>query len=158
MKHLSKGIFVLIAVSFLLAPFGVLQAAQEEVKKEDTGKHCCFMSKNDSDKDKTEFKAEYKGKTYYFCCEKCKAEFEKDPEKCLQTCKDKDKCCEAKVSYVCPMKQCEVKTDKPGKCPKCGMELKKVVEHTTECKHHKEEQEHEHEHKHDTEHKHEHKQ
>jgi len=149
MKHVSKVLFVLIVVSFLLAPFGVLNAAQEEVKKEQTEKHCCSMSGKEMNKDKAEFKAEYKGKTYYFCCEKCKAAFEKDPEKYLQECKDKEKCCEAKISYVCPMKQCNVKTDKPGKCPKCGMELKKVVEHAADCKLHKEEQEHtEQEHKH----------
>ncbi len=153
MKHLSKVVFVLIVVSFLLAPFGVLAAAEEEAPKEKAEKHCCFMSKKDIDKDKAEFKAEYKGKTYYFCCEKCKAAFEKDPEKCLEACKDKHKCCEENVSYVCPMKECNVKTDKPGKCPKCGMELKKVVEHTADCEHYKEEHKHEQEHKHDTEHK-----
>lgn len=30
--------------------------------------------------DKTE-KAEYKGKTYFFCCAGCKTQFDKDPEK-----------------------------------------------------------------------------
>lgn len=29
-----------------------------------------------------------------------------------------------KKVYECPMKQCEVQQDKPGKCPKCGMDLK----------------------------------
>lgn len=29
-------------------------------------------------------KTEYKGKTYYFCAQGCKAAFEKDPEKYLQ--------------------------------------------------------------------------
>ena len=37
--------------------------------------------------------------------------------------KDKEK---MKVAYVCPMKVCNVKQDKPGKCPKCGMTLKEV--------------------------------
>lgn len=148
MKHLIKVLFVLIVVSFVLAPFGVLDAAEKQVKKEKAEKHCCPMSKKDIDKDKAKFKAEYKGKTYYFCCEKGKAAFEKDPEKFLKDCEDKDKCCEGKVVYVCPMKQCNVKTDKPGKCPKCGMELKKVVEHAADCEHHKEEHKHEHEHKH----------
>ncbi len=31
---------------------------------------------------------------------------------------------EAKAGYACEM--CNVKSDKPGKCPKCGMELKKI--------------------------------
>ncbi len=30
---------------------------------------------------------------------------------------------EAKAEYVCEM--CNVKSDKPGKCSKCGMDLKK---------------------------------
>jgi YHS domain-containing protein len=92
---------------------------------------------------------EYKGKTYYFCCEKCKAEFEKNPEKYVEktTCENHYYCptegCQYKSDkpgkcpahgielkkhectpvYVCPMKGCDFKTDKPGKCPKCGMEL-----------------------------------
>lgn len=37
-------------------------------------------------------KTEYKGQTYYFCCEPCKEEFEKDPEKYLDTEK-KGPCC-----------------------------------------------------------------
>jgi YHS domain-containing protein len=143
MKNLIRVLFILIVVSFVLAPFGVLEAADKKAEKAE--KHCCPMSKKDIDKDKAEFKAEYKGKTYYFCCEKCKAAFEKDPEKCLKASKDKDKCCEGEVSYVCPMKQCNVKTDKPGKCPKCGMELKKVAAH---------DHDHDKDHKHDHDHKH----
>lgn len=33
----------------------------------------------------TAIKTEYKGKTYYFCAPGCKAAFEKDPEKYLQS-------------------------------------------------------------------------
>lgn len=45
------------------------------------GKVQCPVMKNwfISD-DKTE-KAEYKGKTYFFCCAGCKTQFDKDPEK-----------------------------------------------------------------------------
>lgn len=43
---------------------------------------------------------------------------EKESEKSVKECKEG-------VFYYCPMKQCDYKTDKPGKCPKCGMELKK---------------------------------
>ena len=86
------------------------------------------MSGKKIDKEKAKFKVEYKGKTYYFCCEKGKVAFEKDPEKFLKESKDKTSCCEKKsceekLVYVCPMKQCNVKTDKPGKCPKCGMDV-----------------------------------
>ena len=141
MKHLIKVFFVLIVVSFLLAPFSALEAADKKAEKAE--KHCCPMSEKKIDKEKAKFKVEYKGKTYYFCCEEGKAAFEKDPEKYLKEGKDKTSCCEEKVVYVCPMKQCSVKTDKPGKCPKCGMDLKKVVEYA-----HANDKDHMHEHKH----------
>lgn len=35
------------------------------------------------------------------------------------------KCCDGGTFYYCSMKKCDFKSDKPGKCPKCGMELKK---------------------------------
>jgi len=143
MKHLIKVLFVLIVVSFVLAPFSTLEAAEKAEK------HDCPMSGKKIDKDKAKFKVEYKGETYYFCCEKGKAAFEKDPEKFLKESKDKTGCCEEKAVYVCPMKQCNVKTDKPGKCPKCGMDLKKVVEHAhADDKAHEHDKDHEHDHKH----------
>jgi len=110
---------------------------------------CCPVCKKKLDKKDDQFKAEYKGKTFYFTDEKCKAEFEKDPEKYSQ-------CCKAEVFYVCPMKQCNFKSDKPGKCPKCGMELKKAETHAACCAMHKKEQGHEtHKSKDDPKHKHE---
>jgi len=60
-------------------------------------------------------KADHHGKTLTFCSEKCKEAFEKKAADC--TCG---------VTYKCPMKACEYKSDKDGKCPKCGMALKKV--------------------------------
>jgi YHS domain-containing protein len=148
MKHLIKFFIVLIVVSFVLTPIGILKASDKEVKKDKVEKHCCSKS---MDQDKAKFKVDYKGKTYNLCCEKCKAEFDKDPEKFLKECKDHiaEYCAKHhKVTYVCPMKQCNVKSDKPGKCPKCGMELKKVIDHdhTTACEH---KHEHMHEHKHE---------
>jgi len=38
---------------------------------------------------------------------------------------DTTKTATAKATYACPMDP-EVKSDKPGKCPKCGMDLEKV--------------------------------
>ena len=55
---------------------------------------------------------EYKGQTYNFCCEKCKEAFVKEPEKFLKTV------------FACPMHP-EATADKPGKCPKCGMDMEK---------------------------------
>ncbi len=38
----------------------------------------CGMMVDDK---KTEFKSEHMGKTYYFCCQPCKASFDKNPAK-----------------------------------------------------------------------------
>ena len=40
-----------------------------------------------------------------------------------------DRASEAEATYRCPM-HVDVISDKPGKCPKCGMELERVVEGT----------------------------
>jgi Cu+-exporting ATPase len=45
--------------------------------------YCPVSGKEIKDKDKA-VKGEYKGKTVYFCCEKCKKTFEKDPDKYMK--------------------------------------------------------------------------
>lgn len=60
--------------------------------------------------------AAYKGKTYYFCCPGCDKSFLANPEKFVGK-----KPADAKKAYVCPMN--DYQGDKPGKCPKCGMNL-----------------------------------
>lgn len=60
--------------------------------------------------------ASYKGKIYYFCCSDCEKSFRANPEKYAM----KKQAPEAKV-YICPMG--DYQGDKPGKCPKCGMDL-----------------------------------
>jgi len=85
---------------------------------------------------------EYRGKTYYFCCEGCAKKFADEPEKYLTAqpastpmvsiASTKPKAADAegvsradKLSeqvYVCPM-DTEVRAPKPGPCPKCGMAL-----------------------------------
>ncbi len=58
----------------------------------------------------------YKEKVYYFCCPGCDKSFSKNPEKYL----NKKAAAPAKI-FVCPMG--DYQGDKPGKCPKCGMNL-----------------------------------
>lgn len=61
--------------------------------------------------------ASYKGKIYYFCCPACDKPFLENPEKYV----GKKQAAQAK-KYVCPMG--DYQGGKPGKCPKCGMDLK----------------------------------
>jgi Cu+-exporting ATPase len=79
---------------------------------------------------------DYNGRRIYFCCNMCPAEFKKDPEKFLKKLDEQMKAGGSEkppeavapaaagqaVVYTCPM-HADVKSDKPGKCPKCGMAL-----------------------------------
>ena len=65
----------------------------------------------------------YAGHTYAFCCDGCRARFAAEPERYLA----RDSAAppaqaQGAASYVCPMHP-EVRADRPGSCPKCGMAL-----------------------------------
>ena len=91
--------------------------------------------------------AEYNGKAYFFCCAGCAAKFRSEPEKYLAPptppgepthkaarpakpslvqlsgAPPAPKAAAAQESsYVCPMDP-EIRKDRPGPCPKCGMAL-----------------------------------
>ena len=80
---------------------------------------------------------EYNGKTYYFCSTHCLHKFTEDPERFLNKSTEpmaqpiaiqrEPKAAAAPVAqtYTCPMHP-EVRQDKPGSCPKCGMALEPV--------------------------------
>src|SRR6266849_5166043 len=82
---------------------------------------------------------EYQGETYYFCSTHCLEKFREDPERFLdqasesmpaqpvstQRVKSEPDSMEA-TGYTCPMHP-EVRTPKPGSCPKCGMALEPVT-------------------------------
>ena len=93
---------------------------------------------------------EYKGTTYYFCCDGCLAMFRADPEKYLaksapaalhvppkQQAEDPQgdmvtytllsaHVPPKRAQYTCPMHP-EIVQDGPGSCPKCGMALVPLV-------------------------------
>jgi Cu+-exporting ATPase len=102
--------------------------------------------------------AEYKGRTYYFCSPGCVKRFNADPDKYLAPKPPKPELPKSQmvqiggtiatpaaptakpaqepsarkgtVTYVCPMDP-EVRENKPGACPKCGMALDpETVEYT----------------------------
>lgn len=117
MKNLWKVLFVVFCAGVIISLPRI--CAQKTGESEESKERICPVCKTPIAKDAPQISSEYKGKTYYFCCEKCKAEFEKDPEK-YATGKEY----EGKKVYVCPMKECDYKSADPGKCPKCGMELR----------------------------------
>jgi P-type Cu+ transporter len=75
------------------------------------------------------------GSTYFFCCSRCLEAFERNPEKYLNPKSGHAPSVLVKLgranpvrnppavgNYVCPMCP-DVRTSKPGPCPKCGMAL-----------------------------------
>jgi len=69
---------------------------------------------------------DYNGRRIYFCCNACPPKFKADPEKYIKIVDEELKKAgvpvPAAIVYTCPMHP-QVKQDKPGKCPICGMDL-----------------------------------
>jgi Cu+-exporting ATPase len=71
--------------------------------------------------------ADYKGTTYFFCCDGCRTRFLADPAKYLTKAGKAAPAAVPKGSqYTCPMHP-EIVQDGPGSCPKCGMALVPVM-------------------------------
>ena len=85
---------------------------------------------------------EYQGSTYYFCSKGCLQGFRDDPERFLKSpvsqtvqptvIQPRSKSVQPKSEsnanqiFTCPMHP-EVRTNKPGSCPKCGMALEPLL-------------------------------
>ncbi len=65
---------------------------------------------------------EHEGRTYYFCCAGCRSKFAADPAKYLTPAPQAPPAPQPGAVYVCPMHP-EIRQDRPGTCPKCGMAL-----------------------------------
>lgn len=127
MNRKSNFLIVLFAVSLVFS-----LAATQQPKADDTV--TCLVSGKEIKKSEAKGTYEYKGKTYYFCCENCQETFIKDPEKILS-----QKAGEAHSHAEHQHKQTENET-KEHKCdscteeqeqnmavdPVCGMKIKKA--------------------------------
>ncbi len=73
---------------------------------------------------------EHAGKAVYFCSAGCKARFATDPAKYLKPTPRAAASGQAAIAtgtiYTCPMHP-EVRQDRPGACPKCGMALEPLL-------------------------------
>jgi Cu+-exporting ATPase len=82
------------------------------------------------DPDRAKARAQYAGSTYFFCCEGCAKKFNAEPAKFVNarpasstiTQIQRPAKATRSLSYVCPMDP-EVRENRPGACPKCGMAL-----------------------------------
>ncbi|MDF2997652.1 MAG: cadA [Xanthobacteraceae bacterium] len=80
----------------------------------------------DVDPHTAQHRAEHGGRTYYFCCNGCRAKFLADPEKYLSGRKDAAVPVPEGTEYTCPMHP-EIRQIGPGSCPICGMALEPVT-------------------------------
>jgi YHS domain-containing protein len=69
-----KMLLILTVVAFVFAAASYVQSQDEEVVT-------CAVSGEKMKKSEAKGSMEYKGKTYYFCCENCEKSFKENPEK-----------------------------------------------------------------------------
>jgi Cu+-exporting ATPase len=94
----------------------------------------CGMSTSDEN---AFLRLEHQGQMYYFCSEHCLKKFQEAPEKyvykemhayehqAIHTAEISQKA-QPGTEYTCPMHP-EIRQDKPGPCPQCGMAMEAVV-------------------------------
>jgi len=104
-------LFILFAFVFVLTGIAEPQADETVV---------CPVSGKEIKKSEAKGSYEYKGKTYYFCCEGCKENFIKNPEKYTQ------KKAEMKEACSCP-RHSTVESEKCCQLAECGMMFKKMM-------------------------------
>ncbi|MFC2163938.1 YHS domain-containing protein [Acidobacteriota bacterium] len=73
---IKKSIFIIF---ILLLTVALVSAAADKKSNDETVK--CAVSGEKIKKSEAKSSYEYKGKTYYFCCDNCKESFVKEPEK-----------------------------------------------------------------------------
>jgi Cu+-exporting ATPase len=69
--------------------------------------------------------ADFEGRTYFFCSAHCVRKFQADPRAFVGESTPAPPPASAEAGYTCPMHP-EVRQDRPGTCPKCGMGLEPV--------------------------------
>lgn len=83
----------------------------------------------------SQHRLEHEGRSYYFCAAGCRKKFAADPAAYLQPGLVNPSAtpsppiapaASAGASYTCPMHP-EIRQDRPGACPKCGMALEPVL-------------------------------
>src|SRR5882672_7489381 len=72
------------------------------------------------------YKHPHAGSTWYFCSKSCLDKFTAEPERYAGAGKPEPMRIAAGAIYTCPMHP-EIRSPKPGNCPKCGMALEPVV-------------------------------
>ena len=74
MSRMAKILLILSFVALVFAIASYAQSQDEEMVK-------CAVTGKEMKKSEAKGSMEYKGKTYYFCCDNCEASFKENPEK-----------------------------------------------------------------------------
>jgi Cu+-exporting ATPase len=77
----------------------------------------------------SQYRTVHEGRNSYFCSAKCKKKFDAEPARYMNAAVTPAKAEQAVATgtlYTCPMHP-EVRQDRPGNCPKCGMTLEPVM-------------------------------
>jgi YHS domain-containing protein len=85
-KTMKLGWYRILLILMLFASswaFGCASSSPPATAKwKETTVKCAVTGEEIGEKDA--LKSEYKGQLYYFCCESCKAAFDKDPERFIK--------------------------------------------------------------------------
>lgn len=135
MRKTASSLVLLIVVSALVFVSCGARAQKIELDKSMIGtKAICPVTGDEFTISENTPVVEYKGEIYYMCCPGCDTEFMKDPEKYIMEMQhrgqssDTEEKGESKIEYwTCSMHP-EVRADKEGNCPICGMTLIPVYE------------------------------
>ncbi len=118
--------FILVGFWLIFLACSKKELLSRQVNKNEIGKEVtCPVTKNKFTVTQDTKVIDYKGKTYYFCCPGCDIEFIKAPEKYIlsRSTNYEERITNHEISYwTCSMHP-QVRSDKPGKCPVCAMEL-----------------------------------
>jgi len=122
---MKKVIFILTLVVFLI--LGCVKKQEYKIRSVNSDEigieAICPVTKNKFKIVKETKAIDYKGQTYYFCCPGCDNKFIKEPEKYIGSTNNEQQTTNHEILYwTCSMHP-QVRADKPGKCPICGMEL-----------------------------------
>ncbi len=74
----------------------------------------------------TPHRAEFNGRTYYFCSDGCRVQFEANPERYLAPEERRVEPVPEGTIYTCPMHP-QIRQIGPGACPICGMALEPLI-------------------------------
>jgi Cu(I)/Ag(I) efflux system membrane fusion protein len=128
---MKKIIFIL---TFLFIILGCVKKEEYKIRSVNSDEigieAICPVTKNKFKVDKETKAIDYKGRTYYFCCPGCDTEFIKEPEKYIRSMFNVQRSTNSEqqttnheiLYWTCSMHP-QVRANKPGKCPICGMEL-----------------------------------